>query len=78
MGLSSLPHLKAVVRISTARDQVELVKQEIIDTVNGPMLGMLNQRGIGVQRVSLRSLGKVPPSPPSLLYLACGMLLTAT
>ena len=80
-NLAELPHLELRVRIASAPGQVDLIRQETIDAVNGPVLPKLQDRGVNASFLQLTSLGTVRPtftpfetSMASRLLVSCGHL----
>lgn len=55
-NLSTLAHLQATVRVSTAVQDMEKIRGEIISAVNGPMLPQLRQRGLDAEYLRLAAL----------------------
>ena len=67
-NLTSLAHLQATVRVSTAVTDMQKVREEIIASVNGPLLPLLRQEGLDASYLRLASLQVVShyfwPSTP--------------
>ena len=67
-NLSTLAHLQATVRISTAVQDMEKIRGEIISAVNGPMLPQLRQRGLDAEYLRLAALQVVRHFYLAFLY----------
>ena len=54
-------------RVSTVQENIERLKKEITDAVNGPMLPLLKEDGLDVDYLRLASMQVVIPFMPSII-----------